>query len=317
KELLDIIYCSLNKDPTDRFGTTRDMAIALENVPQSETDREEAEELLRELSAGRAITKVRTGTLPPLSITISGPGPRVQPRPVTSPRIRQPTAATLTPIRGRRKRKNKMMLPAMGLIFAGLGSGVFLQYQNIKEQEAKARADSQHVADSLEAEAKASRGTRVIVGLPDGVRVLINNQLYGNGERLEAPKGAYTASATASGFEPLITQVEVLAGENDTLTLVMKPLVAAAPPPAQVQQPRQAVVRAPVDSGEIRLSVMPTHAEISVDGNRIGSGRARARLPVGQHLIRYSAPNCDPEDRTLTVLKGEPQLVSLITLQCH
>src|SRR3954464_25653 len=51
KELLDVVYCALNKDPADRFNTTREMAQALENVPQSDSDREEAEKLLKELSA--------------------------------------------------------------------------------------------------------------------------------------------------------------------------------------------------------------------------------------------------------------------------
>src|SRR4051794_37893687 len=72
RELLDIIYCSRNKAPEDRFTTTREMAQALENVPRSDSDREEAEKLLKELSAGRALPKVRTGPLPPLHLTISG-----------------------------------------------------------------------------------------------------------------------------------------------------------------------------------------------------------------------------------------------------
>ncbi|TMG80851.1 MAG: serine/threonine protein kinase, partial [Betaproteobacteria bacterium] len=37
KELLDLIYCSLNKDPNDRFTTTRDMVTALENVPMTDS----------------------------------------------------------------------------------------------------------------------------------------------------------------------------------------------------------------------------------------------------------------------------------------
>src|ERR1043165_30206 len=56
QELLDIIYCSLNKAPEDRFTTTKEMAIALDNVPQTDQEREEAERILRELSSeiGRA-----------------------------------------------------------------------------------------------------------------------------------------------------------------------------------------------------------------------------------------------------------------------
>src|SRR5438067_1659428 len=89
KELLDIIYCSLNKAPEDRFATTKEMAQALENVPQTDADREEAEKLLKQLSAGSAIPTIRTGTLPPLHLTISGPAAPVVPRPVSAPRKAQ------------------------------------------------------------------------------------------------------------------------------------------------------------------------------------------------------------------------------------
>src|SRR4051812_1882975 len=113
QELLDIIYCSLNKAPEDRFTTTKEMAQALENVPQSDTDREEAEKLLKELSAGQAIPKVRTGTLPPLSLTISGPAAPVVPRPVSAPR----KAQGATPkVRKRKKKKNKLLLPMAAML---------------------------------------------------------------------------------------------------------------------------------------------------------------------------------------------------------
>ena len=314
KELLDIVYCSLNKDPNDRFATTRDMAVALENVPMSDTERTEADLLLTDLSAGRAIPKVRTGSLPPLSITISGPGPRVQPRPITLPKSRMPSAAI--PMARRKKKKNKMMLPAMGLIFAGVGSGVFLQIQNKRADQATARAEAQHVADSLKAVADASKGSRVIAGLPGGIEVLINNRLYKNGDTLMAEEGTYSAQASAAGYEPYLGQINVGAGQHDTVTLAMKPIGSTSV--VQVQQARQAPVeRAPADSAEVRISVMPPHAEVSIDGSRIGSGRVVRRVPVGQHTVRYTAPSCDAEDRTITVSKGEPLLVPHLTLQCH
>ena len=57
--------------------------------------------------------------------------------------------------------------------------------------------------------------------------------------------------------------------------------------------------------------------DIAVDGVRVGSGRVIRRLPVGQHTVSYSAPNCDPEDRSITVQRDETQLVSPVTLLCH
>src|SRR3954464_10089425 len=114
QELLDIIYCSLNKAPEDRFTTTREMAQALENVPQSDSDREEAEKLLKELSAGKSIPKVRTGTLPPLSLTISGPAAPVMQRPVITQR-KPSTQSAAAPRRRKKKKKNKLLLPMGGM----------------------------------------------------------------------------------------------------------------------------------------------------------------------------------------------------------
>src|SRR5688572_8605717 len=142
KELLDIVYCALNKDPNDRFATTKDMATALENVPQSDKDFEEAERILKELSSGKAIPKIRTGTLPPLALTISGPGPKVQPRPVSTPRPRtmNPSAAP----KRRRKKKNKALVAGLAgmMLFSATGAGYMLVSQNVEA----ARADSLRMA---------------------------------------------------------------------------------------------------------------------------------------------------------------------------
>ncbi|HJQ22077.1 MAG TPA: serine/threonine-protein kinase [Gemmatimonadaceae bacterium] len=314
KELLDIIYCALNKDPADRFPTTREMAQALENVPLSDTEREEADALLKDLSAGRVIPKVRTGTLPPLNLTISGPGPRVQPRPITSPKTRPPQAA-IAP--RRKKKKNKLMLPAMGLIFAGLGSGIFLQYQNMQADQ-KRIADSTRVADSLaqERELALTRGSRVIAGLPENVRVAINGRLYANGETFTADTATYSATATAPGYEPLQSAVVIEAGKTDTVYLQMKPLVTSSAAQSSQRQ-QQFLPIAPRDSSEVRLGVTPPYADILIDGTKIGSGRAVRKLTVGPHTVRYTAPNCDAEDRSITVNKGELLIVPNLSLNCH
>src|SRR6185436_13593772 len=117
----------------DRFASTRDMALALENVPISDSDRESADQVLKDLSAGRLIAKIRTGSLPPLAITISGPGPRVQPRPLTAPKSRGPSPAV--PVRVvRRKKKNKAMAPAMAMVFFGLAGGGYMLYSDSLQQ---------------------------------------------------------------------------------------------------------------------------------------------------------------------------------------
>src|SRR4051812_29030722 len=162
QELLDIIYCSLNKAPEDRFTTTKEMAIALDNVPQTDAEREEAEKVLRELSAGNAIPKIRTGTLPPLHLTISGPAAPVVPRPVSAPRKLQPQAPARA--KRRKKKKNKLMLPMMsGVLLLG-GSGGYMYYQQQNELAAQAKAA-----------AELNKGSIVIDGLPSGGQVAIGN----------------------------------------------------------------------------------------------------------------------------------------------
>ena len=316
KELLDIVYCALNKDPNDRFPTTRDMATALENVPMTDADREAAESMLKDLSAGRMIPKVRTGTLPPLALTISGPGPRVQPRPVLTPKTKPPVPA-VKPVK-RKKKKNKMMLPAMLLVFGGLGSGVFLQVQNTQQAAAQRRADSLR-ADSI-AQAKIdaeTKGTIVVSGLPEGVKANILGRFYGNGDRVFADTGTVPVTASAVGYEALNEAVTFQAGRVDTVRLTMRTLQQAAAAVAQSQPGRQLVPRGPVDSSDVRLSVIPLYADILIDGSRIGSGRTAKRLPVGPHTVTYSAPGCQSEDRSITVSKGQTLTVPSLTLTCQ
>src|SRR6185503_12744934 len=283
----------------------------------TEAERAEADTLLRELSAGRVITKIRTGSLPPLALTISGPGPRVQPRPSTAPKTRAPQPAFLP---RRRKKKNKVMIPAMGLIFLGLGRGVFLQYQNMQAEQ-KRVSDSTRMADSLAQERILSqtRGSRVIAGLPENVRVTINGRPYANGETFTADTGTYSAFAIAPGYEQLSSAVVVEAGRNDTAYLTMKPLVSqtAAQTQQSSQRREELTPLAPRDSSEVRLAVIPLYADILIDGRKIGSGRVRTTLPVGPHTVRYTALNCDAEDRSITVVKGEPLIVPNLTMTCR
>jgi serine/threonine-protein kinase len=94
-ELLAVIYQSLAKKPEERFATTQAMADALEAVPESEEDKKSAAALIRQLSQGEAVAKVRTGTLPPLALTAAITGGRAAtaaptvkftPRPKKKPR---------------------------------------------------------------------------------------------------------------------------------------------------------------------------------------------------------------------------------------
>ena len=320
KELLDIVYCALNKDPNDRFPTTKDMAVALDNIPISDADREEADKLLRQLSTGQSIPKIRTGTLPPLNLTISGPGPRVQPRPVTQPRLRA-TANTATTVRRRKKKKNKAVLAAGAAMIVGLGSSSgYLVYQ---QNEA---ARLQFVKDSIAAAERAilSRGRVVFAIMPSTGTIVVESRVFRNGETFTGDTGVtYAGTATASEqYEQVQRQFVVRGGETDTLLISLPPKNTPSPiTPVVTQEPPRTEVEAPVvvaDSGDVRFVVMPAHSDIIVGGQHVGKGRLLSRrLPVGTHMVRYEAPNCTPDELPIVVTKGATVIVPPVTLKCR
>jgi hypothetical protein len=287
------------------------MATALENVPLSDKDAAEAEALLRQLSAGQPIHKVRTGTLPPLSLTISGPGPKVAARPATAPKPRTAPGPVVAPKRKKKKKSKALMAAMMSMMvltFAGGGWAAYAQSKANKElaaRQAREQAILQARADSLR------RGSKVIVGLPEGTQVEIDFKPYRNGDRFEADTGRYAMTASISGFQPLNSMVVIESGRHDTLRV---PLQIAQQTVASSQRPgvtQAAVVR---DSQLVRFTVAPLHAEILVDNVRIGAGRAQKWLSVGNHTVRFTAVGCTAQEQSVTAIKGEMQIVPPVRL---
>ncbi len=316
RELLDIIYCALNKDPNDRFPTTKDMAVALDNVPLSDTEREDAEEMLKQLSSGQPIAKVRTGTLPPLNLTISGPGPKVQPRPVTQPRARATIPRGVT--RRKRKKNPKVLATAIalfGLLVTTTGYLAFTEFQRSRAEDAERERQRQLAL----AQQAAAQGRVVVSGLPEGGNVLLQNRLLRNGDMFTGDSGfVYEATVRAPGHVTATRIVTVTAGITDTIQFSLVPLSAAANTPAATQS-RPAATQATVsrDSGAVRFIVSPLHAEIVVNGRVVGSGRIERRLPVGSHTVTFRAPSCDPEQRSVTVEREAVQIMTPVTLTCR
>jgi serine/threonine protein kinase len=315
KELLDVVYCALNKDPNDRFATTKDMATALENVPLSDKDRDEAEAILKQLSAGQAIPKVRTGTLPPLALTISGPGPKVQPRPQTTPRPRT-AAGPVVPPKKKKKKKNKGILAAaLVMIVATGGGGGWMLWSQVQAQKAQAARDSANAAQAAAEALRMSKGSKTIMGLPEGVNAVIDSRPFANGDVFTADTGRYVVTASAPNYQPLNSVVTIEAGRNDTLYLNMTPATQVVSNPAA--QPRP--VNTPVvrDSGAVRLRVSPPRAEIWVDGVRLATGTLARKLAVGSHTISYRALNCQQQDLSVVIQKDETFIKTDVQLVCQ
>jgi len=311
KELLDVIYCALNKDPLDRFATTKDMAVALENVPITDAQREEAEKVLKGLSMGQAIPKVRTGTLPPLALTISGPGPRVQPRPQTTPRPRTAQGPAAAPVR--RKRKNKKALyqgmAVMGITFAVGGTLLFQQVQKEAAAAAERRAqDSVAAVQQAQEQEEARRGQVVFSGLPAGFTIDVGGRAFSD-SMIQLDTGSYVANITVAGYQPVSgRQFRVRSRSLDTVTVAMQLASLVAQLPAGGARP-VAIASGPRDSGTVRFSITPLRAEVWLDGSRLGQGRFLSpRIPAGRQRFELRAATCPTASIQVDVVPNESRV---------
>jgi serine/threonine protein kinase len=312
QELLDVVYCALNKAPEDRFATTKDMAMALENVPLTDQQREEAEKHLKLLSAGEPIPKVRTGTLPPLTLTISGPGPVVHTRPASTPRARPQAAAA--PVRKKKKKNKKPLyvgMTVMGL-FVAVGGTLGVRDFNKQKAEAARVRDSVRAAfveDSTRLAAASAPGILIFTGnMPAGVVIQAGGRPFTPGVPGEIPPGNWLAQAQAPGYEtwtrnPLV----VTPGKTDTIAVNM---VAATAASVATLPGLTRPVEGPKDSVFIRWNVQPNFVKIYVDNVEKGTGRTRFRVAEGRHQVKLEGGGCQSAELTITAAKGPEQTVT-------
>jgi predicted Ser/Thr protein kinase len=68
--LVAVLKRMLMKDPAQRYGTTRELLVAVDAIPLTEAERAEGETVLRELAQGTSVQSVATQKLPPLADTM-------------------------------------------------------------------------------------------------------------------------------------------------------------------------------------------------------------------------------------------------------
>ncbi|HZS58578.1 MAG TPA: protein kinase [Gemmatimonadaceae bacterium] len=68
--LVAVLKRMLMKDPAQRYGTTRELLVAVDAIPLTEAERTEGEAALRELATGSAVESIATQKLPPLADTM-------------------------------------------------------------------------------------------------------------------------------------------------------------------------------------------------------------------------------------------------------
>ena len=69
------------------------------------------------------------------------------------------------------------------------------------------------------------------------------------------------------------------------------------------------------DSGEVRISVTPNHADIYLNSEKRAAGRKFFVLPVGRYELKLHAVGCSEQVIQLEVTKGPPVIITR-TLSC-
>jgi hypothetical protein len=88
---------------------------------------------------------------------------------------------------------------------------------------------------------------------------------------------------------------------RENFAAVWTPVVMPAPLTRRFE--RDSAAR---DSGQVRMKVTPSYAEILVDGLTIGTNFKQVTLAVGQHTVTFRAPGCgSPQEQQITVAKGQ------------
>ncbi len=332
--LANVVYRALEKDPAKRFETTRQMLRAIEAVPFSDADREQADELLRQLVQGGEVPKVRTRTLPPLTVTVAQAA-TVQARlsggrvaPTASEAATRPTARIRSAPRVRPRRRLAVGV-ALVVVAAGVGAGVVLMRGGGGARSAASSSpipapvvappaatpaatvpDTQPESAPSTTEPGGGTGTLIVSGAPRGSRIRVDGTPV-IGTRLQLDPGSHRVEITAEGFRPFAQTVSVPAAGSRTLRVAMAALQqevpATAGPPAN---PAPATAAAPppaAGTATIRLSTSPPEAQILVNGVAAGQGNLfDFSVPAGRPVrITVRAAGFETLDSTFRFEPGE------------
>ena len=193
--LIGLIEQALNKDPAQRFSSTREMLAALEAIPFSEEQWQFSESTLKQLTRGEQVNRVDTHEMPALpdapTISISSPG-RLPRRQVTT---RAAAVAAL-------------------LLVVGIGAWWF-------GRSGVAAGDPAVVVSP--AETTGAPGKIRISTRPTDAEIMVDGQLLGKGKVYDAlvNPGTRRLTVQAAGYATLDTSVVVLSQRTLTLTNII------------------------------------------------------------------------------------------------
>ena len=285
-ELMEVIARALAKKPDERFATTHDMAEALENIPLTPEQKRESLTTLKQLSAGEGVAKVRTGTLPPISVTaaISGQRPS-QGHPGLISGAKTEVIGRKGPSRpkatiAQEKKSTTGLIVAVAAVLALVGGG--------------------------------GAYWKLVLNKP--VDAGIAQPASGNGQ----PAGANAqpaAQPAAPPPAPAATNQPVRPAPVRPQST--RPQAAPSPAPAPPSAPIVAPPATPAGNGTIIVRVSNClQAVISIDGREVARGSFTGQLSAGSHSIRVTAEGAAPFQSTVDVVAGQTHRVPVSSITC-
>jgi hypothetical protein len=296
-ELYNVVYRALEKNPNDRYGTTTEMAEALEEVPLTPEEKKEATLILKELASGSKVGEVRTASLPPaklrtgpLSKLGSGTG-------INQQQQQQPRSKT-----------GLIMSVAGGISILGI-IGYLVLTNNARGNAADSSTDAAALAASRPAFLQAR-------GLPQGAKLLLDGKETQPNSSIAA--GPHTYVLTAPGYRADSGSFNVPPGEIYNLPSRLTPVGGTTVARGGGDRPTGGGgTPPPAPAGWAKFSVGsdPTAGEILIDGTRVGQGRWVDSVTAGRHTVRIQLAGCQTFDTTITARAGEPMNLGRISLQ--
>jgi serine/threonine-protein kinase len=280
-ELVAVLNRVLAKDPDRRFATTREMRIAIEAVPLSEADRVAGEAMLRELAQGSSVPAIRTDALPPLADTMSV--------------VAAHDAFMRSADRVRRIRRHLGTggVLAVACVIALWGT---LRPRHPAPSPATAATTAGTAAETTVGTSPAQPRVGVPVG-PAVVPPVLVGSSGGGSAAASATRADSVATAAPSTTTPAV------ATPRDSVGVAAAPASPAAPDSA-------------LPTGKLRVRVLPSTAQILLDGRPVGQGAVfDLDVSSGARRLHITAAGYAGYDTTLVVVAGQTTQLNRITLK--
>jgi protein kinase-like protein/PEGA domain-containing protein len=218
--LLAIIERTLRKDPAARFGTTREMLVAVEALPFAEADRHASEEALRSLARQAPVPRVEARALPDLPAT-----PTLLVAPVlpkrARPRSRRAVAASVAAV-GLTAALIAILAWPAGAPAVPETAGSTTQGGTASAPDSAAPRPERFAAPVRDA---TPTGKLRVLTAPPNAEILVDGRRIGVGSLFDEPipAGSRRIQVQAQGYQSFDTTIVVEAGATHSLGRVALP----------------------------------------------------------------------------------------------